>query len=115
MDCRSTILVNNKFLFLMIHTDGDYNCKSQIGRHEWLNPLRYQFAVRLQGKSLFTFNKDRKLGLRWSNFNYRNGIGCKVGLHFIPRGLWEHDGSCTKCKKIAIKPWNHRQKMNDTR
>ena len=118
MDCRSTILANNKLIFLMIHTDGDYNYKSQIGWHEWLNPLRYQFTLRLPigryGKNIFTFNKDGKLGLKWSNFNYRNGISCKLGLHFIPRGLWEHDGSCTKCKKIAVKPWNHRPKRNDT-
>ena len=117
MDCRHTILADNKCMFLMIHTDGDYNSKKQIGRHEWFNPLRYEITFKLPvgrwGKNLFTINKDRKLGLALNRINWKYGISCKFGLHFIPRGLWEHDGSCTKCGKIAVKPWNHRPKTNN--
>lgn len=112
MDCRSTILADNKFIFLIIHTNGDYNCKSQIERREWFNLLRYEFTLRLPiGR--YTFNKDRKLGIKWSNFNFKHGINCKIGLHFIPHGFWEHDGSCSKCGEIVVKPWNRRPKMND--
>ncbi len=117
MDCRSTILANNKFIFLMMHTNGDYNCKSQIQRHEWFNLLRYEFTLRLPigryGKNICTFNKGRKLGIKWSNFNFKHGVNCKIGLHFIPHVFWEHDGSCTKCGKIVVKPWNRRPNTND--
>ena len=112
MKCKHTILVNNRFIFIMIFTDGDYMERSQIKRKEWLNPLRYEIIFRAPigkwGKDLFTFNRDKKLGLKWANFNWKHGISCKVGIHFIPRGLWEHDGSCTKCHKKIVSAWNNR-------
>jgi len=45
MDCRHTILVNTKWFYLKIRTDGDYNYKSQISLREWLTPSRYEIAL----------------------------------------------------------------------
>lgn len=113
MNCRHFILANNMFFFVMIHTDTDYMKKSQVKRSEWLNPLRYEITFRFIykyriHKNFFTLNDDAWLNRKWANFNWRYGISCKLGIHFIPRGTWEGDGKCIKCGKQAVEPWNDR-------
>lgn len=45
MYCPHTILINNRVLFVMLHTTGDYNWKRQIPLTNWLNPRRYEITL----------------------------------------------------------------------
>lgn len=44
MDCRHTILINNRFLWVKIRTLCDYNNVSEITLKEWLQPMRYEIG-----------------------------------------------------------------------
>ena len=45
MDCRSTILINNNWIWLKIRTIGDYNYLKQITWREWFTLSRYDLGV----------------------------------------------------------------------
>jgi hypothetical protein len=56
MDCRHTILIRNKVLYIKINTRADYNFKSQISLRQWLQLWRYEIG--------FMRNADGQ-GYRW--------------------------------------------------
>jgi hypothetical protein len=98
MDCRHNILVNNKYLWVLINTKGD--CRvSQISWQEWVGLWRYEigFIHKPCGGRRFWINEDGKTGLKIHNALYRlrMSIKCFFGKHHAFVGTSE----CHHCKK----------------
>lgn len=84
MDCRHRILLDNKYLLLLLHTKADYCPESTMPKIEWFYFWNYEFMIfrtKYSGKKYFK--------IRW---NYRN----KIGL-FIDRTIYKIR------KKLGIK------------
>lgn len=84
MHCPSNIILNSRFLWIEIHTDGDYTWLSTVPLSQRLNPLRYEIGLgpRLPIKGspsvrrLIVLNKNARWNLLWSNFKW-NHLGGK--------------------------------------
>lgn len=65
MDCRHTILIDTRLLWLKIRTNGDYNYKRQISLKEWVQLWRYEIGLFRRSKSpwgyRFWINKSKSI------------------------------------------------------
>lgn len=77
MRCDSNIVVKRDSILIMLHTRGDYNFSHQVPLKQRLNPLNYEVIFRKaiyenggSYKHYFVINKDKKWGIKLSNFIY---------------------------------------------
>lgn len=80
MYCPSNIILNSRFLWIELHTDGDYTGLSNVPIRQRLNPLRYEIGmgprVPIKGtpsvRRLIVINNDGRWNLLWSNFKWKH-------------------------------------------
>lgn len=96
MDCRSSILVDNERLFVMIHTNADYTWKRDIPFRQWIGLWRYEIIFRINGVNKVRLNYDCKTGLKITNAIHRAKAAIKC---FFGRHLYFADSNeCYHCK-----------------
>jgi hypothetical protein len=68
MFCPQTIVHNERRLLIMRHERADYMTRAPLG--ERLNLLRYSLTFWPGTPRHWTINKNGRLALLWSNFNW---------------------------------------------
>lgn len=79
MHCPSNIILNSRFLWIEIHTDGDFNGFTEVPARQRINPLRYQIGIGpnlpIKGtpsvRRLIILNKNGRWNIAWSNFRWK--------------------------------------------